>query len=291
MIGFKDALLIPVSSWRPRMNAFVSIPSHCCVIVPLDDKWICIDVATVDCVDGVLDLSAKVNVDQLVNNGSRYKFQIYPDSPVEYPDELRNQLSEADSEFVEKKKSITVALMKEEPIRNDKLDLIEPITMGWIPRFSFQLPIKDQKETFNLNEVEFLKPIVTLPRSLPLKIAELLTEYTTLKDPKSHHYKQWVGIKYTTDRKYILAGYRIIEQERPFSQRRVKWCGGIDLSNNKTTEATTNNENKPVPEQAISEALKYLETTIGIQLNANQIENLLTSHNYHIPNIDHVWGY
>jgi hypothetical protein len=293
MIGFKDAVLVPVNSWRPRMNSFLAIPSHCNVIVPLEGKWIVIDVATVDCIDGVLDLAAKLNEVQTVNNGVKYKFMIYPDSIYEYSDEMRDRMAKIDPDFVDQKKCVTIGLVKEEPKRNDDYEILQPIQLDWVPRFSFHLPKKSLEEQ-NFNQVEYLPTLVKIPRSMDVKIAEILVEYTcTYKEPRAHHYKQWVGMKYSPDGlfKYIVAGYRYIECKRPYSNRTLSWCGGISRSNeNDNNSKTQIPSDLPVPQNATDEVLHYLKTAIGIQLSPSDLKTLKLSHNYYMPNIDHVWA-
>lgn len=263
------------------MNSFTSIPSHCNVIVPIDHKWIVIDVATVDCIDGVLCLSDKLEEVQTVANGVRYKFKVYPDMVYGFTQEVSENIKKIDSEFIEQEK-LRIGLMKEEPKRDENYTLIQPIEMEWIPRFSIQLPKKNNGDL----KSEYLPDLVNLPSSLPLKIAEILLEETCIKDKRTHHYKQWLGMRYTAENKYILAGYRYIVLKRPYSDRDLKWCGGVVRSFDKSKP-----HNDEVPQEAMDEVLKHLREDIGIKLSEGEIKKLKFSHNYNEPNIDHVWSY
>jgi len=180
-----------------------------------------------------------------------------------------------------------VTLQKEDVKRNNQLDPIEPIELEWINRFSFRLPLKDQNPNnyLNLATVEFLPEIVPLPPSLSPKIALLFLEHTTIKDPKSYHHKQWVGMRYSKDGKYktIIAGFRLIKTERPFSKREVHWCGGIPQDRS--------NPNPEVLQKSFQEVLTHLEKEIGMILAPETIDKLKIMHNYTSPNIDHVWAF
>jgi len=296
-LGFSDALLIPVSSWRPRMNSFLSIPTHCSVIVPIENKWILLDAATVDCIDGHLTLSDPLEKPQTVTNGVRYKFSLKEDLPWEYPPEIIEQFLSVDPKF-DNRDQITVWLIKEDVKRDDYFNPLEPIQKEWIPRFAFRLPKKTGITGYTLTDITHLPEIAQLPLSLPEKIAETITELTTIKDPKSHHYKQWVGIRYSRDglQKYLVSGYRFIAVNRPYSSRNISWCGGISLSKNNDSEIpvksdneTNGNDNRAVPEKSTEEVLVHLRNDIGIRLTEEEIKKLKIAHNYYMPNIDHVW--
>jgi len=290
MLGFKDAVLVPVCSWRPRMNSFTALPSHCSVIVPLEGKWIVIDVCTVDCIDGVLDLSVKLNTEQVVNNGVKYKFVIFPDSHYNFTGEIREKLLKVDPEFADSKNYVTVGLIKEEPKRDDDYNIVEPMVMEWLPRFSFNLPRKNgSTEKKDDSAVEYIREIVSLPHSLDHKIGTILMDHTTYSDPRAHHAKQWIGIRYSVDgqSKYLVSGYRFIEVKRPHSNRKLTWCGGQCPTPIKSDQVPSD---LPVPQNATDEALKHLLHDIGIKRTDDEIQNLKTAHNYYNTNIEHVWA-
>jgi len=129
---------------------------------------------------------------------------------------------------------------------------------------------------------------VNLPSSLPIKIGEISLEETCIKDKRSHHYKQWLGIRYSADgkSKSMVVGYRYIVVKRPYSDREITWCGGVERCFDKSSAPKD-----PVPQKAIDEVLKHLREDIGIKLREDEIENIQFYHNYNEPNIDHVWPY
>jgi len=286
-LGF-DARLIPSCSWRPQLKSFVKMPSHCSVIVVLDEqqskKWILLDVATVDCIDGVLVLSDKLGIPQTVTNGMRYKFTIGNPHTFEIPSELVTEFNHIDPSFLSQK-YLTIILEKEDVKRDSHFDPIEPREPEWTNRFAMKLPLIDQSSTSD-SVSDYLPSLVRVPDTLDPKIGLLLVEYTTIKDPKSHHYKQWVGIKYAKDgkSKKIVAGFRFIQTERPFSKRNVTWMGG----------GIPNTESEPQPEllqSALNDVLAILEKEIGLKLLEDQISRLKVHHNYMGKNINHVWAY
>jgi hypothetical protein len=57
------------------------------------------------------------------------------------------------------------------------------------------------------------------PSRLEYAMAELLVELTALKEERAHHYKQWVGIRYTAEEKVMVAGFRVMRMRRPFGRR------------------------------------------------------------------------
>jgi len=283
-LGFSDAILIPVKSWRPRMNDFTQLPSHCCVIVPLAGQWVLIDVSTVDCLDGLLILSDKLDTPQSLRNGVRYQFNLVEDKEPDYSEEIKGKIRAVDPEYL-KSSCVSIALLKEEVKRDDTTqDPFEPFEYIWENRFAFRLP-KKKPEDINRVPISYLPDIISLPPSLPHKIAEILLEYAVIKDPRSHHYKQWVGIRYSADcqYKYILAGFRFIVVKRPYSKRNLTWCG--------LPPQREHNNNGNVPENAVAEVIQHLKDDIGVKLSEEEIKCLKLKEIYFMPNIDHVWSY
>jgi len=274
------------------MKSFVEIPYHCSVIVPLTsphNMWVLLDVATVDAIDGVLILSDKLGVPQTVTNGMRYKITI-PEQEHKFviPPEVEQEFHKIEPAFLSQK-YLTVVLSKEDAKRDENFNIIEPIEFEWINRFALKLPVIDQEQNspngLLSNTAEYLPKVVKFPPTLNPKIALLLVETTTIKDQRSHHFKQWVGIRYSKDGKFkkIVGGFRLIQTARPYSSRNVTWLGG-----------TPNPEENPTEEKlgsALQECLSALEKEIGIKLTAEQTAQLKVHHNYTGKNIQHVWAY
>jgi len=198
---------------------------------------------------------------------------------------LQQKINAIDPEYFNRR-SVTLHMVKEDAKRNKDFDPTEPIELEWVPRFSFRLPLKETTPKLDVTHISDITSIATLPVSLNQRVAELLVEHTTIKEPRSHHYKQWIGISYSTNHqnKVLQAGFRFISVTRPYSKREVTWCGGeipkIDTDTNHT-----------VPQKAFDEVMKHLKEDIGIHLTEENINNLRISENYFVHNIDHVWAY
>jgi len=289
-LGFSDALLIPVCPWRPRMNAFTQLMSHCCIIVPLDGQWVFVDVSTVDCLDGVLILSDKLETEQTLMNGARYQFRLVQDKEIEFSDEILGKILAVEPGFLSTS-SVTIAMLKEE-LKRDEIsqDPTEPWEFLWENRFSFRLPKKNPEDIIPKDKISYLPDIVTLPPSLHQKIAEILLEYSTIKDPRSHHFKQWVGIRYSKEYKYIVAGFRYIVVKRPYAKRSLTWCGNLPPPQREPNNPVELGKGT-VPEIVMKEVLQHLREDIGIILTEEQINCLKINDIYLMPNIDHVWSY
>eukprot|EP01121_Diplochlamys_sp_Union-15-3_P002417 TRINITY_DN1211_c0_g1_i1.p1 TRINITY_DN1211_c0_g1~~TRINITY_DN1211_c0_g1_i1.p1 ORF type:complete len:374 (-),score=51.08 TRINITY_DN1211_c0_g1_i1:45-1166(-) len=285
LIGY-EAVLIPVHTSRPLAGGFAEIPNHCSVLVSIDGQWIMVDVATIDCLDGVLNLSETLNSIQTMKNGVSYRFAV-PSDPVKkysFSDELTKEMDQVDPSFLSLN-CLTVTLLKEDIKRDESFNPIIPLQKTWENRFSFRLPLKDQSNIpENLEKISKLQDIVYLPKSLHPEIALILTEVTTRRDPKSHHFKQWVGMRYSKDRqwKYIIAGFRYIVTKRPYGERIVKEYkqGFID-----------DKVNHEILQKNFVEILKHLTNDIGIKLDSEFLQNLNIEHNFIQRNINHIWAF
>jgi hypothetical protein len=72
------------------------------------------------------------------------------------------------------------------------------------------------------NEGNAILNLISFPPNIEYGISNIFVEMSAVRDVKTHHYKQWVGIRYSKDckMKYIVAGFRYIVVERPFSMKR-----------------------------------------------------------------------
>lgn len=255
------------------------IPGHSSVLVELPDDLILIDVATVDCIDGVLSLSVPLETTQTVRNGVRYKFSRFENEPEDYhfPPDFAQKVTEIDPEF-QNLKYFSIALMKEDALRDDNYNLVNPQTLHWIPRFLFKFPLR--ANTIHQPQVK-LSEVIQFPKTLDPKLVMLIIETTTVGDPRSFHFKQWVGMKYSKDglTKKIVAGFRYIVVKRPFSDREMKRYEPQDRE-------TVDLEKIP-----LQEIFNHLENDIGIVLSDEAKKNLKVKENYLMPSVEHVWAY
>jgi arylamine N-acetyltransferase len=298
LLGFRAAL-IPVSTWRPYAGSFTSLPSHCSVLIELDGQWLLADVATVDCIDGILEASAPLEVPQTVGHGerkARYRLLLVdtdqlpftvPSAATEEVQALQEKY-QRDVTLAAADAAIGVVLQKEEPQRDPHFDPLEPIEMHWLNRFAFRLPRRRSSPEpgsapISAAPTTDLRTVAAFPHSVPWRLAELYVRHTATLDTHSHHWKQWVGIRYSASEKFIMAGFRFIQVQRPFSRRSATACA----------PATANNGELDPPEvvaASFSEVRRYLEDCIGIYLSPEELANLKIDHNYLQPKIEHVWS-
>jgi len=284
LLGYK-ASLIPVGSWRNFAHSFVEVPNHCCVVVEVGQKWYLVDVATVDCIDGILEMSVEMDVPQVVSNGIRYKFVLFEEGEFLQEEEFRTRVKTVDSTFFDKR--LSFAVVKEDAKRNEDFDPVLPIEKEWVNRFGIKLKLRSGIDYPSLDSKQSLMTYCDFPVSLPREIAKILIDYTVYGDPKSHHHKQWLGIRYSPDgaRKYIVAGFRYIEVDRPFSARKVERLEGAN------TPGADGASNAKIEEEYDSKIRQYLINEIGIDLSEEEKEKLNIRHNYTLTNVEMVWCY
>lgn len=287
-----EAVLVAVASYRPYAKSFVEIPSHCSVLVVLDNAWLLADVGTIDAIDGLISLSANTEEIQTVKNGVRYKMTLLPQSEYQLPPEMRSQIEGIDNSITPKN-MLSVALIKEEIKRDANFDPIIPLEREWVPRFAFKLPLKTTETGNPASDcTEPLSQLCEMPESLNPEVAKLIIDYSIYKDPRAHHHKQWVAMYYLPDgkQKKIVAGFRYIEVERPFSARKVKWCGGGISNKGKPIGEGDGCVPREVVSQALSEVRKHLEE-IGVCLTDEEIAKLAVDHVFTIAGIEMVWPF
>jgi hypothetical protein len=287
-IGFQ-ASLVCVSSYRPFAGSYAELPSHCFVVVDLDNEWLVADAATVDCIDGIVSLSEGLETIQTTNSGVRYKFSLLPHSPFTFAPEVESQARSIDPTILDKN-VLSITLIKEDVQRDSNLDPVQPIEPVWVPRFAFKLPLKPGTEYPHPTSTAPPSSLCSFPQSLNPDIAKLILEYAVYRDTRAHHYKQWLLIDYPTDlkSKKIVAGFRYIEVDRPYSARKITWIA----------EGTAN-KGKPVgegedavPQEAVDEAFKEIYARVqelGVSLTEEQLERLNINHNFSLENVEHVW--
>jgi len=227
-------------------------------------------------------------MEQRLKDGSRYKFILIEDKEYGCPEEMRGKVLGLDRDLLNPD-CVSICLLKEGVKRDEiSLDPIEPIEMVWENRYSFRLPKKQPEEMINRDQIEYLQDIASLPPSLNQEIAEMILDYAIIKDPRSFHYKQWVGIRYSSDGQYkfLLVGFRYIMVKRPYSRRSLTWCGKIP-----PPQRDLNNGDATVPVNAMDEVLQHLRDDIGIKLTDEDIQSLEVKGIYFMPNVDHIWAY
>lgn len=291
LIGF-EASLLPVSTWRSVALSFSLLPLHSAVIIRLHEKWYFTDVASVDCLDGILEISLPPGTIQTSRNGVRFKFVAINNHSYEVSEKLRSKLEESGDLFYQNylltmQDYFTIALVKEDILRDSTFNPIEPIEYQWINRFSIRFPKINIRDSIR-PEDNLLCTFNHLPPSCSWDICDLITQFSALRDPAAHHYKQWVGIKYSSDgrSKHIVSGFRYIVTLRPFSARQVTYCaaeGGNMGIDSKVSDDTILS--------AFDRVRIHLESVIGIFLTPEEIASLNLRHNYCLPKVEHVWAY
>jgi len=99
-----------------------------------------------------------------------------------------------------------------------------------------------------------------------------------------------VGIRYSKEYKYIVAGFRYIVVKRPYAKRSLTWCGNLPPPQREPNNPVELGKGT-VPEIVMKEVLQHLREDIGIILTEEQINCLKINDIYLMPNIDHVWSY
>lgn len=295
-IGFQTAL-IPVCSWRPFALSFAPLPSHCNVVIILDDKWYLLDVATVDMIDGFLDF--QVDTIQQVANGMRYRLSIIPDEPFVIPDAAESRVRAINDKSVllsNARDCVSFVVEKEDVLRDSDYNPIEPMKLEWVRRFWFRIP----RSGIPLPELirnDHLFPLLSFPSQLEYAMAELLVEFTALKDERAHHYKQWVGIRYTSEEKIMVAGFRVMRIKRPYGPRDIVRYDAPPSSDASESEQSSISpeERATLMQERWANIREQLESLVGIRLSEDVIRDRLRIRHNFTPTCgktnEHVWPY
>lgn len=294
-IGYQAAL-IPVCSWRPFALSFAPLPSHCNIVVILDDKWYLIDVATVDMIDGFLDL--RVDTIQRVTNGMRYRLSIIPDEPFVVPETALARVRAINEKSVllsNANDCISFVVEKEDVVRDSSYNPIEPMKLEWVRRFWFRIPRSSIALPDQIRNDQ-LFPLLSFPPQLEYAMAELLVEFTALKDERAHHYKQWVGIRYTPEEKIMVAGFRVMRIKRPYGPRDVVRFDASECDTTATERPTLSPEEEEIlMKENWSKVRAHLESQVGIRLSDELIRDRLRIRHNFAPSSgktnEHVWPY
>jgi len=274
------------------VKAYTGIPSHCNLVVKAEGLYFLVDAATVDCIDGILQL--KLGYEQSSNNGLRYKMVHYP-SDVGLTEEALLDLAPVDEGVLSQPLStyFPFAVLKEDVVRDKNFDPVLPLQMNWVPRFFGRLPLlqPDVELSPSLIEQKPLFELVRFPTSLPYRAAATLLKYTVYGDPRAHHHKQWVGIRYTADSKLIVSGFRFIKTKRPYSERHVEWYGNDANQREHVGDPGDFLVDEGKVEENFERVRQRLEEEIGIVLSEEELGRLNKMHNYSVPNVDHVWAF
>ena len=297
LLGF-SAALVGLSTWRGYARSFFPLPSHCGVLVDLGQHRLAFaDVATVDSVDGVLDLARPFSEVQTAANGVRYRFQLLPDDTLPYVVDgaLEAGVDALDLEcgfdsLCRRTPHLSVAMLKEDVCRDPiTMDPIEPLTMEWVNRFGFRLPTLPSSSsagcTVEAADTLGIRSFVQFPHSLPWRVCDLLARTTAMDDTRSFHYKQWVAIRLSRAEKRIVSGFRYILTSRPFSARTVTRCAPDSANQGLPVEDPS------VVHEAFLKIRAILEREIGLFLTEDEISRLKIEFNFTHPKVEFVWAY
>jgi hypothetical protein len=288
-LGFTASLLC-VSPYRPYAGSFAVLPGHCFVVIDVDGEWLVADVSTVDSIDGVVSLSEDFEKIQTTNGGVRYKFSLLPQSPYCFPSELEAEVRSIDSSIFHEN-VLCISLIKEETKTDANYDPVQPVEKFWIPRFSFKLPLQPGIPYPPENATQAPSTLSTIPPSLHLEIAKHLIEWSIYRDPRAHGYKQWLAINYSRDGKHkkIVAGFRYIELDRPYSARKIKRVAEGLANTGKPVGEGEECVPREVVDSAFQEINQHLQE-LGVCLSVEELEKLKVDHNFCLANAEHVWA-
>lgn len=270
-IGFR-AQLIPVCYYRHVLGSFAPIPSHCNVVVELDGRWYLLDSATVDTIDGILEL--KIDSVQEALNGARYRLSVVPDKAFTFTEESENRIRAVNpnsSLFDSDGSNVSLVLEKEEVRRDSDYHPIEPLAFDWLRRFLFRLPRSDIPLPDNISNDNLLS-LFLWPPALDYAIAELLVEYTAILDERANHFKQWVAIRINKERKTWVTGFRFIQTARPFGPRHITRYEAVSEDPLTLTDE--------VMMVRFEQVRKHLADEVGIILPDDFVARLNIRHNY-----------
>ena len=192
---------------------------------------------------------------------------------------------------------LSIVLQKEDIKRDAKMDPLEPPNnIEWINRFMFRLPLKENipedllTPIYQPGDVAYpsLPPVtsfLTLPSSIIPSVTAILAERTSKFDPRAHHYKQWLGLRFHEGGvKKIVAGFRYIEVSDNTGERRVTRLGGERAN-------TGVEESDDIISESFQKVRVVLEKEIGIFLDDGFLAGLNVKWNYTSPKIEHVWAF
>ena len=192
---------------------------------------------------------------------------------------------------------LSIVMQKEDIKRDAKMDpLVPPNNVEWINRFMFRLLLKENipedllTPIYQPGDVAYpsLPPVtsfLSLPSSIIPGVTAILAERTSKYDPRSYHYKQWLGLRFHEGGvKKIVTGYRYIEVSDNTGERRVTRLGGERAN-------TGEEESDDIISASFQKVRDVLEKEIGIFLDDDFVAGLNVKWNYSSPKIEHVWAY